>query len=174
MESRANDNRDGPEFWVPLLAASIHFVASSVRYGPAVQDFLTYVRECGEDLYDKDDADYWLAHYIKLFRRYVGDDPIRPDPTYHYSTLQYISRCAEKKAVVLPSDLTMLRWENQSGPCFTRTEPGEAPRKLRSSGLLERNTHCSKWPETAFPKTAEYSVITRAPSHQNFRDSVHR
>ena len=37
-----------------------------MRYGPAVQDFLTYARERGEDLYDKDDAVYCLAHYIHL------------------------------------------------------------------------------------------------------------
>ena len=66
VTSRANDNGDGPEFWGPLLAANVNAVTSSVRYGPAVQDFLAYVRECGEDLYDKDDADYWLAHYIHL------------------------------------------------------------------------------------------------------------
>ena len=49
-----------------MLAANVNVVTSSVRYGPAVQDFLTHARECGENLYDKDAADYWLAHYIHL------------------------------------------------------------------------------------------------------------
>ena len=37
-----------------------------MRYGPAVVEVFTYVQECGEYLYSKDDADYWLAHYIHV------------------------------------------------------------------------------------------------------------
>ena len=59
-------NPGPPEFWGPLLAATVNSQTSTARYGPAVVEFLTYVQECGEDLYSKDDADYWLAHYIHL------------------------------------------------------------------------------------------------------------
>ena len=59
-------NPGPPEFWGPLLAANVNAQTSSVRYGPAVVEFLTYVQDCGEDLYSKDDADYWLAHYIHI------------------------------------------------------------------------------------------------------------
>ena len=53
-----------PEFWGPLLAANANETTARVRYGPAVAEFLPYVQDCGEDLYSRDDADYWLAHYI--------------------------------------------------------------------------------------------------------------
>ena len=55
-----------PEFWGPLLAATVNEQTSTARYGPAVVEFLRYVQECGEDLFSKDDADYWLAHYIHV------------------------------------------------------------------------------------------------------------
>ena len=59
-------NPGPPEFWGPLLAANVNAQTSSVRYGPAVIEFLNYVQNFGEDLYSKDDADYWLAHYIHV------------------------------------------------------------------------------------------------------------
>ena len=59
-------NPGPPEFWGPLLAANVNAQTSSVRYGPAVIEFLNYVQNCGEDLYSKDDADCWLAHYIHV------------------------------------------------------------------------------------------------------------
>ena len=59
-------NPGPPEFWGPLLAANVNAQTSSVRYGPAVIEFLNCVQNCGEDLYSKDDADYWLAHYIHV------------------------------------------------------------------------------------------------------------
>ncbi len=55
-----------PEFWGPLLAANVNAQTSSVRYGPAVVEFFNYVQNCGEDIYSKDAADYWLAHYIHV------------------------------------------------------------------------------------------------------------
>ena len=55
-----------PEFWCPLLAANVNAQTSSVRYGAAVVELLTYVQDCGEELYSKDAADYWLAHYIHI------------------------------------------------------------------------------------------------------------
>ena len=59
-------NPGPPEFWGPLLAANVNEETSTARYGPAVVEFLRYVQDCGEDLYSKDDADYWMAHYIHV------------------------------------------------------------------------------------------------------------
>ena len=82
---------------------------------------------------------------IKLLRRYVRDAPIRPDPTYPHA-IRIVVREECRSAAIRPQ--------------FFQTKPRDVPRKLSSSGLLERNSYCSKWPERVFPKTSESSLIT--------------